>query len=361
MARRDDRLKELLDRFVGVRLVKANGLDLTRFEVDWDLTFAVLILAPDGTVLGRYGSRSSENDPDKDADIEGLKATLTRALELNERLSEHAPKLAGKRGSPPAFPRPEKFPLLRSYGPKLAETGRAAKSCIHCHQVREAERAHLRAEKQKLPEWLLYPFPAPELIGLAFDPKTASTVSDVRPESLAAKSGFQSGDDVRKAAGQPLISLADFLWVLHRAPEDQALDIEVNRRGVITKFALSLPKGWRRAGDLSWRGSTWDLRRIALGGLVLVPLEASEREALKLAPLAMGLKVRSLGEHGGHGFAKSAGFQAGDILVKFGSNDKNLSESELLTHVMTTTKPGETVSVGIARGDRRLELKLPLQ
>ena len=44
-------------------------------------------------------------------------------------------------------------------------------------------------------------------------------------------------------------------------------------------MTLTLPPGWRRAGDLSWRASSWGLRRSALGGLLLEDLPADSRPA----------------------------------------------------------------------------------
>ena len=49
-----------MDQFVCVRLVQANTIDLTRFQFDFDLTFAAFFLNADLTIYGRFGSRSDE-------------------------------------------------------------------------------------------------------------------------------------------------------------------------------------------------------------------------------------------------------------------------------------------------------------
>ena len=54
----DPRLQPLLDRFVRVRLIRTNGLDLSTFQFDTDQSSAVFLLRADGTIYGRYGTRS---------------------------------------------------------------------------------------------------------------------------------------------------------------------------------------------------------------------------------------------------------------------------------------------------------------
>ena len=50
-----------MGRFVCVRLVQANAMDLTLFQFDYDLTFAAFFMNADRTIYGRYGSRSARN------------------------------------------------------------------------------------------------------------------------------------------------------------------------------------------------------------------------------------------------------------------------------------------------------------
>lgn len=52
----DPGLAPLLDQFVCVRVINANDLDLSLFQVDFDLSFSAVFFNGDGTVYGRYGS-----------------------------------------------------------------------------------------------------------------------------------------------------------------------------------------------------------------------------------------------------------------------------------------------------------------
>src|SRR5690606_14850002 len=128
-----------------------------------------------------------------------------------------------------------------------------------------------------------------------------------------------------------LLSTADLQWVLHRTPPGPAsLDAVVERDGRTLATTLDLPDGWRRSGDISWRVSTWDLRRQGFGGMKLTDLDDEQRAELGLGGDAMALKVNHVGQYGEHAVAKRAGMLIGDIIVGFGGQDGRMSETELL-------------------------------
>ena len=55
----------------------------------------------------------------------------------------------------------------------------------------------------------------------------------------------------------------------------------VRRDGRAQTVTLQLSDGWRRRGDLSWRVTSWGLRRIATGGLLLETLPEEARSAVE--------------------------------------------------------------------------------
>jgi hypothetical protein len=268
---RDPRVRPLLDRFVRVRVVSTNGLDLSLFQFDTDQSFLVFLLRGDGTVYGRFGTRSDHREWSDDVSIEGLAKALEGALEMHEAWPRDREALGKKRGPAPAFPTPERYPTLRGrFGPALDLQGDVVRSCIHCHMVGEALRAHRAGPGGAVPEDALFPFPHPKSVGLVLDPKERAAVLRVEPGTPAAAAGFRAGDAIRALSGQPLLSIADVQWVLHGVPpEGGAVAAEVRRGGETAALTLTLAGGWRRQDDLSWRASTWELRRAALGGLKL--------------------------------------------------------------------------------------------
>src|SRR4029453_9356165 len=102
-----------MDKFVCVRMVQGNGMDLTLFQFDYDLTFAAFFLNADRTIYGRFGSRSERKDATKDVSIEGFRKALVAALELHKKYPANQASLAGKQSRPPRFKTPEEYPSLR--------------------------------------------------------------------------------------------------------------------------------------------------------------------------------------------------------------------------------------------------------
>lgn len=360
LVNQDPVIRPLLDKFVCVRVVSTNGLDLSLFQYDTDQSFAAFCLNADGTVYGRFGTRSHRTNWVGDVSLPGLAKALQSALDLHAGYPKNKESLAGKRGPAPEFPTPEKYPTLSGkYGPKLAETGNVVQSCIHCHQIGDAQRDYYRRKKDPIPETVLFPYPHPKSIGLVLDPKEAALVSKVEPGSPADKAKIESGDAITSLGGQPLLSVADVQWVLHNVPaEGGKMVAEVRRGGKSFGLTLTLPAGWRRAGDLSWRATSWGLRRMATGGLLLEDLPAGDRGGLKDG---MALRVKHVGQFGPHAAAKAAGFQVGDVLVEFdGKSDLN-RETDVLAHGVTARKSGDKVQVVVLRAGKSMTLTLPMQ
>jgi serine protease Do len=356
----DERVRPLLDKFVRVRVVSTNGLDLSQFQFDTDQSFAVFFLNADGTVYGRFGTRSHRTVWTDDVSVEGLAKAMKGALALHAAFPKNKEELTGKKGPAPEFRVPEQFPTLKGkYGPKLDYTGNVVRSCIHCHQIGDAQREFHRG-KGAIPEPVLFPYPHPKAIGLILDPKERATVLRVEESSPAAKSGFRPGDILLKLGGQALLSIADVQWVLHHASADGTKVTAEIRRGEATlDVTLELPRGWRRKDDISWRASTWGLRRIGVGGLLLKDVPADERTKLDLAEADMALRVEHVGQYSPHDVAKRAGFQKGDVILSF--DDKSFArETDVLAYALNECKPGAKIRVVVLRGDKRVTLMLPI-
>ncbi len=358
---KDTRVRPLLEKFVRVRLITANGLDLARFQFDTDQSFTVFFLRADGTIYGRFGTRSDRTEWAADVSIEGLSKALEGALALHEGPPEARAALAKKKGPAPLFATPERFPSLKDkYTGTLAEGDRLVPSCIHCHMVGEAERTYLLAKGGKLAEEVLFPYPHPKAIGLILDPKERARVLRVDEGSPAAAAGFRPGDVVRSLEGQPLLSIADVQWVLHHTPPAGGTLEAVVERGTETKsLSLRLAEGWRRKDDLAWRASTWGLRRVALGGMKLGPLPAGDPAGAKLPKAAIGLRIAHVGQYAPHDVAKRAGFQVGDVIVSFDGKTDLPRETDVLRYALSKGRGGKDVAVKVLRGTEELTLTLP--
>ena len=232
---------------------------------------------------------------------------------------------------------------------------------MHCHQVRDAARQVYRDAGQPIPDKLLLPYPLPDVVGLTFDPKQAATISQVASDSAAAKAGFLPGDELLTLVEQPIISLADVQWVLHNVEASDNLAAVVRRDGEQRMLKLALEKGWRQNTDISWRVSSWPLRRMVTGGLLFEPASEEQRRKANVGDDRMALVVKHVGEYGPHAAAKKEGFQKGDVVVAFNGREEDMSTSQLLAYAAQNTKPGQRVPVIIVRDGTRRTLSLPMQ
>jgi serine protease Do len=359
----DPVIRPLMEQFVCARQVSTNGLDLSLFQFDTDQSFAVFTLNADGTIYGRFGTRSHRTEWYGDVSIEGLAKALQKALELHADYPASRPLVAGKRGAPLEVASPEQYPTLRDrYTDTLNVRGDVVKSCIHCHQIGDAQREWYRTKGEPIPAKVLFPHPHPKVLGLTLDPHEMARVTAVEPDSAAAEAGLRAGDDIEQLDSQTLLSIADFQWALHNVdPAGAEVPLVVRRGDRQLELTLPLEGGWRETGDLSWRVSSWGLRRMATGGLLLEPLPEEERSQLNLADEAMALRVKHVGQYGPHATAKKAGFQQGDILVEFDGRSDLMTDTALLVHGVTHREPGERVDVTVLRNGTRRTLQLPMQ
>jgi hypothetical protein len=363
LVNRDKRLRPLLEQFVRVRLVSTNGLDLSLFQFDYDQSFAAFLLNADRVIYGRFGTRSHRTSWADDVSIEGLARALEGALELHREYPKNRKELAGETGPAPIVSSPEQYPLLKDrYGPRVDFAGKVVPSCIHCHQIGDAERQWQRERTGALPEQVLFPYPHPKILGLILDPKERAKVLRVEPGSAAQKAGFEKGDVLLKLEGRPLLSIADVQWVLHQtSPGMESLRAEVLRGGRTEQLQLPLEKGWRQREDISWRASTWALRRMGAGGMLLEGLSAEERQQAGLSGEGMALGVRFVGQNGPHAAAARAGVRRGDIVVSFAGRTDLRRETDLLAQALNKHKPGDRVEVAVLRERKKITFTLPIQ
>lgn len=357
----DASLAPALDRFVCVRLINANAIDLQRFQFDYDLSFSAMIFAADGTVLGRFGSWTHQKDA-QNTTTAGLRATLDAAVALHRGYPANKASLSGKQGGAMPFKTPVEFPALSGkYRSGLDWEGKVVQSCVHCHQIGDALRTFHRDAGRPVPAELIYPMPAPETLGFSLSPDHAARVTSVSDGSAAAAAGIREGDEIGGIAGQPVVSIADVSWALHRAPAAGALPVVVMRGGKSESLNLNLEEGWRRKSDISRRVGTWPMRAMATGGMVLEEVADDARKTQGIEPQKLALRVKGLGQFGKHAAAKNAGVQKDDIIVSFDGDDARRTEGELIGWLLERRKAGEKVPVTVLRGASRIELTLPMQ
>jgi hypothetical protein len=358
---RDLRVQHLLDQYVCVRMVYANGMDLQLFQFDYDQSFAAFLMNGDKTIYGRYGTRSHQTRSEDDVSLEGFAEALEAGLEIHGDYPANRRELSGKQSqTPPHYPTPEEFPRLQKYTSQPDYEGKVVATCIHCHQVGESLHAVFRDEGKPIPTQLLFPYPHPKLLGLVMDPRARATVTGVESNSAAERSGFRAGDKIVSVDTQPIVSTADIQWVLHNVSDQDDLPMSIRRNGNAIQLALALEPGWRSRGDISWRATSWALRRMTTGGMRLQDLGADRRSEKGLENDTLALEATHVGEYDEHAHAKRQGFLKGDVITAIAGRSQRMRESDLFAFLVNRPV-GESVSVTVLRGSKRLELGLTMQ
>ena len=251
------------------------------------------------------------------------------------------------------------------YASNLNLDGWIGDQCIHCHQIGEAQREIHWYDRKPVPDAVLYPFPMPDVLGLHFSPKHRAKISKIDAGSSAEKDGFRRADEILTLDGQPMISIADVQWVLHRSPENTTLPVKVNRHGEDVDLMLTLNPGWRKGSNISWRTTTGELRLVALGGMVLEDLSDAERQRNGIAKTDMALRVENFrrGDRrsGGQTHAQRAGIRRGDIIVAYGDRTDRLSESGVIGYVLQDEPQAKALPLKLLRNGEQVEIELSLE
>jgi serine protease Do len=324
------------------------GTDLHRFQFDRGLTWAIFFGNADGTIYGRYGSRSATGKlSEKEISLAGFKKSLRGAIALHERYCSTdretvAKELTGKSSrSKPVWSKPEDIPTLKSnprfQKPFVGQHGRHG-GCIHCHMVSTGELKSLRQAGKPIPDRKFFPYPLPDELGFHMDPEEMATVQRVKPHSIAAKAGLEPGDQILELQGQPILSTADIQWVIHNAGDKDTLMAKVSRRQEKKTLKLELPQDWR-LGLSDWRFINMGLLRQTLGFNVnQMPKRRAQRLGLegKMA-LVVNRTTRKL--------RRETGLGSQDLIVAIDGKREPMTVGAFTRYVFRNKKPGSKLKL----------------
>ncbi len=334
MVRLHPEIAAVAQRFVRVRLTRIDGVDLRRFEFDYDVTWYAFFLNADETIYGRYGGRDAR-DSEGRLSYKGLRYALERAWEAHQR---------------PPVPQPLPGRPLRAGDFQAAQRH---KGCIHCHNINEFR----RADEQVAGTWdrtSIWVYPLPENIGLMLDNDQGDLVRRVLPDSAAARAGLRPGDRLVRLNGYSVASFADASYALHKAPWQGTIPLLWQRDGRTLSAQLKLQPGWRKT-NLTWRPSMLDL-------LPAVPfngedLTDSHKRELGLSPHQAAFRQTEPV----HPDLVRAGIRVGDIVIGVDGTQCNGAMSDLLGHIRRNYLVGDTITVNIVRDGRRVDIRLTLK
>lgn len=321
-----------------------NGVDLARFEFDYDTTWQAFFLDASLNVYSRYGGRD-ETSSDGRLSTESLLTTMREVLELHERRQEHSAGDDDLHPRPGPRSTPEDIPLLKA----------SHQGCVHCHQVQEYRILQAFHDKKFTSEQL-FGFPLPENLGIRFDRAHGHRVESVAEGSAAARAGVAPGDLVTRVGDVPIHSEQDVRWALHRGPEGDRPTLTLVRDAAEAspkslQVTLSLAPGWRQA-ELGWRKS---LRSMPLAlGFLAYPLGKEERKSEGFSQEGMLIKVVSLR---GKGLADSLGLQKGDFITSLAGRNEPRTFDDFKSDLLRRYRPGDRVQLSVLRKGKTIELE----
>jgi hypothetical protein len=338
-----------------VRITGLNGIDLTRFEFDYDTTWQAFFLDAELNVYSRYGGRD-ETSSDGRLSKESLLTTMREVLEVHQRrgAATAAESNLDVHPRPRQAATPEDIPLLKA----------AHQGCVHCHQVQEY-RLLQAFHDGRFTSRQLFGFPLLESLGIRIDRAHGHRIEEVMSDSPAAKAGLAAGDVVTRAGDVPVHSEQDLRWALHRLPEDQQPLLTVLRAGADPASArvlvakLAPEENWRQT-ELGWRKS---LRSVPLPlGFLGYPLGTEERRTANFPADKLAIRVvsiRKIAPLGTRGLAENLALEKGDLIVLLAGHDESRTLDEFRSDLLRRFSPGDTVTMTVLRDGRRVELQGP--
>ena len=341
-------MREISERFVCVRMVKMNGVDLRQFQFDYDMTWAAFFLHHDGTIFARYGTRSAAG-PMSHNSAKGLVATMRRVLDVYPQYPARRALFAAKKGPDPGYAVPEDIRSEHTR-PRIGRIGRG--NCIHCHNVHEA--FHEVEKRATGRPKVVFKFPLPANLGLSIDRDRGNVITRVVPGSPASEAGLAAGDEISTLDGQAIYSIADVQFVLHHIPANtpRELPVEVRRGGETLERILPLRGSWKLT-DFTWRQSLegFPVDR----GFYVHKLGAVDRRKLGIAEGKVALEIRGLFSSE----VKASALRVGDVIIGYDGKTAGVGPIGFSSHVRVHHhQPGSILQLDVIRGGKNLRLKV---
>lgn len=316
-----------------------NGVDLSRFEFDYDTTWVVFFLDSELNVYSRYGGRD-ERGPESRLNIAALQVTMQSVLSAHRET-----KRVFQPVNKPATT-PEMIPLLK----------REHRGCVHCHQVNEY-RFRQAASDGVFSDRLLFDYPLPESLGLKLNLAKGVAIQSVRDSSAAQRADLRSGDRITEANGVPVRSELDLRWALMRPhPQtDKLTDVRLTvRRGTapaeLQQIELVPDADWRQT-ELGWRKS---LRSVPVDwGFRAYDLSDDERAERGLERSVLAIRVIS---ESPSGLGQELGLIRDDVLVARDNDTRRRSFDEWKSDMLRQHSPGSVVRLKVLRNGKPLAL-----
>ena len=327
-----------LDKYVCVRIVRMDDVDIGLFERDWNNAIYFFMLNADEQIYARYGGRDSAS-ADTYLNLQSMELALKKGLEL------HRQYLAGelKKTERPKPRFPDQIPLL-------AERTYKSHQCVECHLIGDYE--NIQRERDGTLDKLTYLYRSPDIktIGIQLDVPQGLVVK--KAEGAAAEAGMQAGDRISAWNGATVWTFGDLQYqydkVNRRATE---LKIQVDRGGRPVDLTVKLPVRWWWT-DVRFRQSSVEPRPYFEDR----PLSEAEKRERGLKPDGFASQVKYVAEFAK--IVKSHELKVGDIIVAVDGVDRDEYANTAELYIKLRKNPEVPLKLDVLRDGKRIEMPL---
>lgn len=177
-----------------------------------------------------------------------------------------------------------------------------------------------------------------------------SLITQVAPNSPAAKAGFKVGDVILKFNGTPISRTGELLNYLNRTGPNQSIQLEVlrdDKRQNISATLITAPD------DTPAKAETTPVKKGPVIGVSIRNLNADELKQLSLKGGVLIQDVRA------GGIASQARIQPGDVVTQV--NNKAVNNAEDFVKVISELKNGSIARVSLIRQGQRAIVGMRIQ
>ena len=323
-----------------------NGVDLSLFDFDYDLTWMGFFLNPDEHIYSRYGGRA-EHDAMTLLSPAGLKRTMLAVM------SDHRSWLSNPGPLPPErdIDIIDDLPLAKEALARANREGRADQ-CFHCHNVNDY-RMRQQIADGTFDRSDIYAYPPPRTLGFRIDRTDSTRVEQVEEDSTAQLAGLQVDDRIQQVGGAKILSIGDLLYALNAAPLDGTLPLTVLRDRESLTLEMELPTGWREH-DISWRAKLWNVQPEP--GVWAPEIAENRRQQLGLADDQLALEARYIHKP----WTRNSGLKNGDIIIASNGDSTRRASNEWQAHVRLNCEPGSELVLTVLRNGEKEEVRITL-
>ena len=327
-----------LSQYVCARIVRMDDADIGLFDYDRNNTLYYFIMNADERIYMRYGGRDSQSQ-DSYLNLDSLAIALKQGLELHRQSKSGELK-----------PQPRPAPLFAREMPMLAERTFTQNRCVECHLIGDYQ--NLQRETDGTLDKLSHMYRSPDLktIGITLDVPKGLVAKEVKGSVEAA--GMKTGDRITALNGLPVWTFGDLQYQYDKVNRQAtSISLTVAREDRLVEIPVVLPALWWWS-DIRWRQSSVDPRLY----FEARPLSEAEKRQWELKSSGFASMVKSVDSFAQ--MTKSHDLKVGDIVFGVDGVESDDVASNVELYIKLHKTPGDSVSLDIIRGGKRMKTPL---